>query len=76
MKRQIFLTVDTECPDYNRINQYIYGKTKNGTCGLELILKIGKEYGIPINFFFDVVECKRYGNAYAHEIIDLIHAYG
>lgn len=76
MKRQIFLTVDTECPDYQRINQYIYGKTKNGICGLELILKIGKEYGIPINFFFDVVECKRYGNTYAHEIIDLIHAYG
>lgn len=76
MKRQIFLTVDTECPDYKRINQYIYGKTKNGICGLELILKIGKEYGIPINFFFDVVECKRYGDAYAHEIIDMIHEYG
>ena len=76
MKKQIFLTVDTECHDYGRINQYIYGKTKRGICGLELILQIGKECGIPINFFFDVVECKRYGNAYAQEIINLIHAYG
>lgn len=76
MKRQIFLTVDTECHDYKHVNQYIYGDTKNGACGLELILQIGKEYGIPINFFFDVVECKRYGLEYARKIIDLIHEYG
>lgn len=74
-KRSIFLTVDTECHDIERINQYIYGNTKKGKCGLELILEIGKEYRIPINFFFDVSECKRYGIEYAKNIINLIHSY-
>lgn len=73
--KKIFITVDLECHDIIHRNQYIDGKYKNGICGLELILQLGKEINIPINFFFDIVEAKEYGIEYAKGIIDLIHSY-
>ncbi len=73
--KQIFITVDTECHDIERINQYIYGEYKSGECGLKRILELGKEQEIPINFFFDIGECKRYGDEYALKIVNLIHSY-
>ena len=29
--KTIYLTVDTECHNYEKVNQYIFGKTKRGT---------------------------------------------
>lgn len=76
MKKRIFLTVDTECHDIGRINQYIYGKSSDGKeHGLREILEIGKELKIPINFFLDVSECRRYGDEYIQEIVELIKQY-
>lgn len=75
MKR-LYVTVDTECHDISRINQYIYGKDDNGEYhGLPMILKLGRELNIPINFILDVSECHRYGDKYIQEIVDLIHSY-
>ncbi|SES79050.1 polysaccharide deacetylase family protein [[Clostridium] polysaccharolyticum] len=73
--KNIYITVDLECHDIVHRNQYIEGKYKNGVCGLEHILRLGKELNIPINFFFDMVEAKEYGEEYAKDIIELIHKY-
>lgn len=73
---KVYLTVDVECHDINKKNFYIDGKIGNQYWGLKKILEIGKEMNIPINFFFDVVECREYGDQYAKDIINLIHLYG
>lgn len=75
MDKKIYLTVDVECHDYNRRNQYIDGKHRDQIAGLEKILMLGKELSISINFFFDVVEGFRYGEEYVREVIDLIKKY-
>ena len=75
MDKKIYLTVDVECHDYNKINQYIYGNTKKGVYGLERILLLGKELDVPINIFLDVPECHVYGDKYIHDIVNLINNY-
>ncbi len=73
--KKIYLTVDTECHDINKLNLYIYGKKGKDSFGLPQILEIGKELNIPINFFLDVSECHRYGDKYVQDIVNLIHKY-
>jgi hypothetical protein len=73
--KQIFLTVDVECHDYNMENQYLWGKLGNKEYGLKLILELGKELNIPINFFVDFAECKRYGEDFIVKIVNLIKTY-
>lgn len=76
MSKRIFLTIDTECHCIERVNQYIYGKTKGGEeYGIKRILEIGKELDIPLNFFVDIPEWRRYGEKYVQNIVDLIHSY-
>lgn len=74
--KKIFLTVDTECHDINNQDRYLWGKTCSGKeYGLKLYLELGKELGIPINFFVDVAECKRYGIDFVKRVVDLIKSY-
>lgn len=73
--RKIFLTCDTECHDFEQINQYIWGRKKEKYYGLKKILEVADELHITVNFFFDIVECKRYGDQYAKDIIELIKSH-
>ena len=73
--KKIFLTVDTECHDINLVNQYIYGKKGTKEYGIVKILELAKEYKIPVNFFLDVGECRKYGKEFINEIVDIIHSY-
>lgn len=75
MGKRIYLTVDVECHDIKRRNQYIDGKCSKGKYGLEKILILGKKNDIPINFFFDIVEMFEYGESYVLEIVSLIQKY-
>ncbi len=76
MKR-IFVTVDTECHDIEWQDRYIWGKTRTGELwGIDKILSLGKELQIPINFFVDLPEAKKYGDAFTQGIIDKIHSAG
>jgi hypothetical protein len=74
--KKIFLTVDTECHDINLQNKYIWGKIGKEPYGLERILILGKELNIPINFFVDITECKRYGVSFIKSICNMIELYG
>ena len=74
--KKIYITVDTECHDIKRKNEYIDGLTRGGYAGLRKILDLAKENDIPINFFFDLVEWREYGEEYAKSIIKLIRSYG
>lgn len=75
--KNIFLTVDTECHDINNQDRYLWGRTRDGNqYGLVKYLELGKELNIPINFFVDVAECKRYGVDFVKNIVDLIRSYG
>ena len=74
--RRIYLTVDTECHDIQKLNQYIYGNKGKESYGLPKILKVCKELNVPLNVFLDVCECKRYGDKYIQDIVDLVHSYG
>lgn len=73
--RRIYLTVDTECHDINKVNLYIYGRKGSDAFGVPKILEVAKELDIPVNFFLDVCECMRYGNQYMEDIVNLIHNY-
>lgn len=73
--RNIFLTVDVECHNFSRKNQYIDGIINNEYWGLKKILELGREEQIPINFFLDVGECKEYGDDFVNDIIKLIISY-
>ena len=73
--KKIFLTVDTECHDIQKLNRYIYGNTKKGPYGLEKILQLGKETNVPINIFLDFPECHVYGDDYLLTIIELVKKY-
>ena len=74
MKR-IFLTVDVECHDYERQNEYLWGKTTEGVYGIEAILKVAANKNIPINFFVEIGESIRYGKKICQDICDLIRKY-
>ena len=73
--KKIFLTVDTECHDIEKVNKYIYGKTNDGVYGLEKILQLGKELNIPVNIFLDIPEGRVYGDDHIKSIVDLINRY-
>lgn len=73
--RNIFLTVDVECHNLSKKNQYIDGIIHNEYWGLRKILDLGKEAQIPINFFLDVGECKEYGDGFIRDVIKLVNSY-
>ena len=75
MQKRIYFTVDVECHDINKLNQYITGKIRNGNCGLEKILQMGREMGVPINVFLDIPECRQYGDDYIQTLVNLINKY-
>lgn len=75
MSKKIYLTVDTECHNIDKLNQYITGETKKGIYGLEKIMQLGKELNIPINVFLDIPECHAYGENYIQSLVDLIKKY-
>ncbi len=72
----IFLTVDTECHDIKKENLYIWGVKGKKKYGIERILELGACYNIPINFFVDFAEEKRYGKKFVQKIVDKINEYG
>lgn len=72
---KLFLTVDVECHDIANRNLYLDGKIGNEYWGLKKILDIGKIKNIPINFFINVVECRKYGDDYIAETVKLIREY-
>lgn len=74
--KRIYLTIDIECHDIEKRNQYIDGVYKNGNCGLKHILDLAQELEIPVNCFLDIPEANSYGEQHIKEIIDLIHRYG
>lgn len=74
--RTIYLTVDTECHDWEKANLYIYGKKKGEEWGIKKILELAKQEEIPVNFFVDVGECNKYGDSFIEHIVNLIHSYG
>ena len=74
MKR-IYITVDVECHDIDLVNNYIWGRVGDEEYGLRCILEQGRKHNIPINFFFDMCEAKRYGDDYAKSIINAIEEY-
>lgn len=73
--KKIFLTVDVECHDYSMQNQYLWGKAGNKEYGLKMILELGKEFDIPVNFFVDFAECNKYGRDFIVKIVNLIKSY-
>ena len=73
---RVFITVDVECHDIANENNYIWGKTDKGEYGLRRILEEAKKNSVPVNFFFDMCECNRYGKEYAEKIISVIREYG
>lgn len=75
MNKKLFLTVDVECHNIDKVNEYIYGKIGNEYFGLEKILEYSKKHDIKINFFVDIVELYRYGEEYVKNILDLIRTY-
>ena len=72
MGKRIYLTVDTECHDVQKLNEYITGKTKKGLYGLEKILQLGKELDIPINVFLDIPECHTYGDDHIYSLVNTV----
>ena len=75
MGKRIYLTVDTECHDIQKLNEYIIGKTKKGLYGLEKILQLGKELDIPINIFLDIPECHTYGDDHIYSLVKTVRKY-
>ena len=76
MKKKIYITIDTECHDIERPDRYIWGKAQDGKYyGIKKILELGKELDVPLNFFVDIAECKRYGVDFVKSIVDLIASY-
>ena len=75
MSKRIYLTVDTECHDFEKLNRYITGKTKKGVYGLERILQLGQELDIPINIFLDIPEYHVYGEEYMRSLVELVKKY-
>lgn len=73
--KKIYLTVDTECHDIKRHNQYIEGIVNGKPYGLEKILMLCEELKIPVNIFFDMCEYREYGEEYAKNIIALVKKY-
>jgi hypothetical protein len=74
--RKIFLTIDTECHYIEKENQYIWGIKGSGKYGIEKIMDIANEFQIPLNFFVEIAEAKRYGDTFVQKIIDTIQMKG
>ncbi len=74
--KTIYLTVDTECHDWEKVNLYIYGRKNGEDWGIKKILELAKKQGIPVNFFVDVGECRKYGDSFIEQMVALIHSYG
>ena len=72
---RIFLTVDTECHDIRKENQYIWGRKNGKEYGIGRILELGEQYRVPINFFVDFAEGKRYGIDFIKRVVDKISCY-
>ena len=82
----VFFTVDVEiwCDDWNQLDtqfpyafqQYIYGKTSQGECGLRYQLQQMREYGLSGVFFVEPLFAMRFGLAPLQEIVGLIQEYG
>ena len=72
---KIFLTVDTECHDMKKENQYIWGRKNGKEYGIGRILELGEQYRIPINFFVDFAEGKRYGMDFIKRVVKKIVCY-
>ena len=70
--KKIYITVDVECHNLDEENLYIYGKIGDKKYGIEKIMDIGDEFGIPINFFVNLVERHKYPEDYVQRIIDTI----
>ena len=75
MAGKIYLTVDTECHNIDKLNESIYGETKKGPYGLEKILQLGQELNVPVNVFLDIPECHRYGDEHTQKLVDLVNRY-
>lgn len=75
MKR-IYITVDVECHDINKVNSYIWGVTKKGEYGVRYIASQAVSHNIPINFFVDMCESNRYGDEYTEQVINTIQERG
>ena len=71
--KKIYLTIDTECHNIDKENQYIWGVKGNKRYGIEKIMDIANEFQIPLNFFVDIAEAKRYGDDYIRKIIQTIN---
>lgn len=73
--RKIFLTVDTECHDIKKADQYIYGRKEKDLWGISKILELAEINKIPVNFFVDVGEAIEYGDKFIQDIVDEIHTH-
>jgi hypothetical protein len=40
------------------------------------ILELAKKYDVPVNFFLDVGECRKYGREFISDIVETIRSYG
>jgi len=79
-KLNIFFTIDTELWLHydsfeKNLDSAIYGKTKEGSFGIEYQLKTFKKYGIQAHFFVEPLFTLRYGSESLKSIIQLIQKY-
>ena len=70
MSKRIYLTVDTECHDLGKVNQYIFGNTKKGIFGLDHwqlvslylvgydLIAVTLAYFLALLFRFDFAVCR------------------
>ena len=73
--KKVYLTVDVECHNINKYNQYIEGRIGEEKYGIEKILSLAEKHRIPVNFFLDIPEAFRYGDEYIEHIINIIRKY-
>jgi hypothetical protein len=74
--KYIFITCDVECHDLSKENLFLTGKINGKEYGLRKILELAKTNNVPVNFFLDVVECRKYGDEYVENIVKEITSYG
>lgn len=74
--KYIFITCDVECHDLSKENLFLTGRVNGKEYGLRKILELAKSDNVPVNFFLDVVECRKYGDEYVRKIVEEITSYG
>lgn len=74
--KNIFITCDVECHDLSKKNLFLTGEINGEEYGLRKILELAKANDVPVNFFLDVVECRKYGDEYVQKIVEEITSYG